>query len=623
MKKTKRLLPIYLFTAGLTAFAKSGVESVQLDYVALDASVGCNRILFQSSQHFKNTVFSIPRVIPGTGIETGRTYNITPTSKPGIYDLAISLYFPANDEDVKTGLASTYKKDPYACNWDKVKYDLNKNIKDPDLQIQRVTPIPLTSIEMRIPGLNAVGLIGRNVETNEEADILDYNGKYLTAHFAINENEKTLFQSQLVSAEGISTSVKFRFQARSRNGSVRAKIDSGNLAMNFAANATAKGFKFLGSADLSAVLKSSITENSVQITTESGTSEDVSKITNMLVDKILKEVGLALNQIQITEADRVKAGEGQIAVTAVVEVLKTKMSSEINFNMVSAPESATAQTEVKLKADMLNDPNSIEVKISAGYIDPSLGINLKAGETIAITPAYWSIDVVRFIEKREYLTASDIQTLKLGNTFEDLSNENMAVQNIVINGVPIAQGQWKPFSGRSPIAAPYKYRWVRIRRISERVRKESNVIPPKFEALKALPVFLTFSALGSSRFVQLAELLEVPDNPFWKALYEPQTGRVFLTAKKDLGMLRVRERFRDKGDLVYDPNPVILDELLQQRTNVFGNSEYTERHTLKDDAHAIVQQKTVGLFITRPRIMKASEFKHIEQAIQFLQMVKP
>lgn len=619
MKNSSWLIPFFLFNV---AHAKSGVESVQLDYVALDSSVECNRILFQSSQHFKQTIFAVPRVVPGNGIESARTYNITPTNRVGIYDLAISLYFPSNDELVKTGGASTFKKDLMACNWDKVKYDLNRNIKDPELQIQRVTPIPLTSIEMRIPGVQALGVIGRSVETNEESDILDYNGKSLTVHFDVNEVEKNLFQSRLVSEEGISTSVKFRFQARSRNGSVRAKIDSENLAMNFSAAASAKGLKYLGSADLSATLKSSVTSQSVQVTSEAGTGDDISKITNMLVDKILKEVGLAMNQVQLNETDRAKAGSGQIAVAAVVEILKTKMGSEISFNLVSAPESATAQTELIIRTDRLNDPNNAEIKLKAGYIDPSSGFNLKAGETIAITPAYWFIDEIKYIEQREYLTESDIKTLKLANIFEDLANENMSIKNISLNGILFAQGEWTPFSGRSPISSPNKYRWARIRSTPSVSRKESNVFSAGMQSLNNLKVYLTFSALGDSQLVQLSDFVNIPENPFWKALYEPQTGRVLLTAKKDLGNVRFRERMRGKNELARAPNPVILDQILQERINVFGNHTYTASKVLKDDSQAITLQKTVVLYVTRPRVMKASEFKHIQQAIEFL-LIKP
>ncbi len=542
----------------------------------------------------------------GTGEERGRTYNIAPSDRPGIYDLSVSLYFPANDERLKTSGASTFKKDSGACNWDKVLADLNRTIKDTEMQIQRVTSIPLTSIEVKIPGIAYTGLIGRNVETNEEADILDYVGTARNANFKITETEKKNFEAKLVSSEGLNATVKFHFQARSRNGSVTAKIDSQNLAQNFSVAAAAKGLKYLGSADLNATLKSSVTSNAVRITSEAGTNEDLGKITNMLVDKILKEVGLAMTNVQLSEADKAKAGSGQIALAAIVEILKTKMSSEISFNLVSAPESASVQTETKLKTDRLNDPNVIEVKVSAGYTDPSLGIAINAGQSITITPVSWYLDEIEYKESRSYLTYSEILLLNLGGVFDDVLNEKMKINDVTINGTRLAEGKWN----LAGIASPNKYRWARVQSPAEPHRKASNIILPNVKSFGELPIYVTFSELGDSRFIKLSELLE-SENPYYKAVYNDQTGRLILTAKQNLGTIRIRERLRGPENII--TKPVILDQVFQQKTNLFNNSEYTGRLILKEDKEAIVKQKTVVLFIGRPRVMNTSELKLFSQ----------
>lgn len=617
------LMAAVLVSGNPFVFAKSGVESVQLDYVALNLSTDCNRIFFRSSQHFKGTIFAIPRVVTGNGVEKSRTYNIRQSIEPGYYDLTISLYFPSNDEAIKSTGASTTKKDHDACNSDRVIYDLNQNIRDREAQIQRISSIPLTSVEMRIPDIKALGQIGRNVETNEESDVLDYNGKSLTAHFKITEAEKNHFQSRLVTPEGIATSIRFRFQARSREGSVTAKINTENLAQNFSAAASAKGFKFLGSGDLSATLKSSVTEQSVQIISEAGKSEDIGKITNMLIDKILKEVGFSMANIQLNESDRAKAGSGQIAVAAIAEILRTKIQSEISFNLVSAPESATAQTQLKIRTDKLNDPNSIEATLSSGYNDPSLGIDLKAGQTITLTPAYWYTDEIDYSkESREYLTKSDLRILKLANIFQDLGNEDLKVENLDVNGVLMAQGQ---FDSLSYIKSSKKYRWARIRKVVNRLRKESGIIKPNLAELEKLRIFLTFQGLGESRFVQLAEFLKNPDNPLWSAIYDQQNGRLFLTAKKDLGSLRIRETMNKKDELQYHKGTLILDQVLQQTKDMFGNLSYGQAHVISEDKKAISLQKSVTLYVTLPRVMKASEIRHLQQgnaAGDFLQTIK-
>lgn len=604
-------LSLLMALSGPAAHAKSGVEAAQLDYVTLDTSVECNRILFQSSQHFKQTLFVIPRVVPGTGIDGARTYNITPTSKPGIFDLSINLYFPANDEVLKSSAASTIKKDLLACNWDKVKYAINKNIQDPQQKIKTISRIPLTSIEVRLPDIKDVGLIGRSLSTSEESDILDYYGKSLTVHLKINETEKNIFQSQLVTPEGIGASVKFRFQARSRNGSVHASVNLQNLVQNFSAAASAKGLKFLASADLSATLKSSLTENSIQITSESGSTDESAKITNMLIEKVFKEVSLSSENISAGPTKEAKAGSGQISVAAVVEILKTKINSEISYNLIAAPESASAVSELRLHSERLNDPNIMEVTLSAGYLDPSLGLTLNAGQSLTITPAYWYLDKINYVENRRYLSSGEMQNLNLGSYFPDLVDRSMNVQDIEVNGTLLAEGSWTPFNGKSPISSFSKHRWVRIQREPVRYRDSSNIIPSTIEALTELPIYLTFSELGDRRAIKIADLLN--ENPFWSAVYDSLTGRVILTAKQNLGTLRFREKLRGKDAVQYSKGPITLDEVFQMKLGMWGQTNYTQAKTLRADDRAIVLQKSVMLYVNRPKVLNAAEAKYVRQ----------
>lgn len=609
----KNLLTSLIAFAALTpsfATAKSGVEAAQLDYVALDTSVECNRILFRSSQHFKHTLFVIPRIVPGTGVDGARTYNIVPTGKPGVYDLTINLYFPSNDEVLKSSTASVIKKDNMACNWDEVKYSLNKNIQDPQLKITTIGKIPLTSIELRIPEIKDVGLIGRSITTNEEADILDYYGKSLAVHIKITEAEKSIFQSKLVSQDGIGAIVKFRFQARSRNGSVHASVNLENLVQNFSAAASAKGLKFLASGDLETTLKSSLTENSIRITNESGTTEDSARITNMLIDKIFKEVSLSTENISAGATKQAKAGSGQVSVAAVIEILKTKINSEISYNLVAAPESASAQTEIKLRTDRLNDPNVAEVTLIAGYGAPSLGLTLNSGQSTTITPSYWSLDKINYIENRKYLSSGEIQNLNLGSYFPDLLEQSMVVQDIDINGTLLAEGKWTPLSGSSPVAMPGKYRWVRIQKEPIRFRDSSNIIQPTLEALTQLPIFVSFSELGDRRLFKLSELLE--ENPFWSATYDTLTGRLIVTAKQNLGTLRFHDRMRGKENIQYASIP--LDQVFQIRTGFWGGLTYQKAHTLREDPRSIILQKSIVLSVTRPKNLTANELKYLKQA---------
>jgi hypothetical protein len=600
---------IFALTAVLSmhpgVFAKSNVEAAQLDYVALDASVDCNRIFFKGSQHFKGVLFVVPRVVPGTGVEGGRTYNLRPiVGKPGFYNLMINIYFPANDELAKSN-ASNFKRDRLACNWDLVKNAVNKDIADPTQRVQTISRIPLTSLEVRIAGIQDVALLGRSLVSSEEADILDYYGKSMTAIFQINESERIAFQSQLVSNEGIPASVKFRFQARNRNGSVHAKVDTATLTRNL--SAAVKGKRLVTSAELSVMLKDSLTANSIQITSEGGSSPElIEKISSQIIAKIFQEISLKAKDAETRKAT---AGSGTVSAAVVMDIVKTKVSGEIDFNLISAPETATAQSELRLHTESLNDPNITEIKVTSSYLDPSAGMDpLKAGQTFSISAAYWYMDRITYPEVRRYLSLSDMLEMKLNGLFDDLNNSNMKVENVSVNGNVFAEGTWAAYPGFSFISSPKKYRWVQIIREANRARVISELIPPTLKALTSLPISLTFSELNDRRLFSMADLLE--PNPFWTATFDKFSGQLFITAKQDLGHIRFREQMFGKENMELGP-PVVLDEVLEQKLHFFGEKEYVERHVRKADQKPMIKQKTIVLYVSRPRVLSTAEKKRL------------
>jgi hypothetical protein len=634
----------------VSAHATPAVEATQLDYVALDASVECNRILFQSSQHFKRTIFAMPRLVPGTGLEAGRVYEISPAERPGFYHLYLRFYFPANDEVIKGSAASSFKRDLQACNWDAVKHAINKSIPDSRDRIETVSRIPLTSLEVRIPGIRSVARIGRSqdeavfvekptakgpMNTKDtakegEANIIDYYGRSLTAHFLINEADRAFFERQIVSGSGMPVEIQLRFQARSRDGSVHARIDTQNLIANFEAQTSIQGLKFLTGAQVAVALRASLNEKSIQISTESGSSATIQNVADKIFDKVMNEISLSIPAKPEAKAADGKppaggAAEGKIALAAALDVLRTKVSSEISYNNFTGSEVATAQTELAFRVDRLNDPNVAEVELKAGYKDPSAGFTMNAGQSITINAAFWFIEKIKYPEVSVYLNLSDLKLLELGTVFPDILDHQMEINNIELNGILFAEGKWKALS---LVPNFQRYRWRRVIRTADRVRTSSGVIEPTAEAMAELPVAISFSELGDRRFFKIKDLMAsgatdtksgaIVENPYVSTLFDRTTGRLVLTAKQNLGTIRFRDLMTDTASLKVEPKGVVLEEVVQETLNPWGKRSITQRHSLKSDADPIVLQKTLLLYVGRPRVLKASELSAIKSRAQTL-----
>jgi hypothetical protein len=606
-------------SVGLAIFslqAPAAVESVALDYVALDNSVDCHRTFFRSSQHFKGTIFAVPRVLQGngvyaaTGLESTRIFNILPSKNPGFYDLTVYLYFPANDESARGSKASLFKKDNEACNWDEAIAAINKNIADPKDWVKVASNIPLTAIEMKIPGFARAGRVG-TFSSIEEPSILEYYGKSISVHFEITELERQLFESQVVSYGGIDASIKMYFRARSRTGSVNAKIDTEGLVSNFSAEAKAKGMKYVGEANLAALLTSAVQKTSIEIHGEEGSSsESLGKVTLQIIEKVFKEVSLLPVDTAAKKTASAKDPSSVVDVSAVMDILKKRLSGTISFEMFSASEVASAQREVNLQTERLKDPNLNEVTVKAQYLDPSSGVSLNAGETITIVPAYWYIEKFEYREKKVYLSETDLKDLRLDEHFSDLTDERMHIANRTINNNSVAIGSWYPLLFGDKVQLPYRFRWLRVLREASNSRISSNEIPTTYEALKELPVFLSFSKLGDRKFTRLSNLMG--DNEFWNAVYDTQTGRIILTAKIDLGTIRFRERIRGKENIEVGSTPVILDEVFEIMHSPFGRKSTRDYHMIKSDAKPMIKQKAIVFNVSRPMKLAGKELEYVK-----------
>jgi len=601
-----RIFMFFIVLSNLTmASAKQNIESVQLDYVPLDTSVECNRIFFRSSQsNSANTIYMIPKPVLGTGVKGAKVYYISrlPNNK---YQLKVNFYFPRNDESPTVNSAILARKDLQYCNYDRVKSFLNQNVKDQNQLITTITKIPATGIQINIDGIKATSYSGKKPGSDEQLDIYEYDGKVVTALFEISEEESLYFQSNLISSEGITAKVKFHFQARSRQSSISARINSESLVQNLTTQLKANKIKYISATQLDAFLQRSVDNRSVEIISQNATPEMLSKITQIISDKVLNEIALANSQKSLpAKVDQSKntstANNGLIDINLVLNVIQTKINQTINFDFVSNPESSVAQTDLKLQTDRLNDPNLAEVQLTAGKTDPTTSISVSQNQEFTISLPYWHTEKTKYIGSTKYLSLSEIQKFNLASYFPIILSENMSIVNLTINGTPLAQGRYTPLSEINNIPYPNKYRW----KITEYFPETSKISSGNFSNLKLstlanLPIYISFSNFSDGLMIKLSDLLK--PNEFVQAEFIESTGQIIVLAKKDLGILRFRSRFNTPEYIKKTALPQPMIEYSFEKIDIFDNRTLIQKVIVKQEDHAITEQKTVAVTITRPK----------------------
>lgn len=596
--------------------AASKVDAIQLDYIALDDSVKCNREFFGSSQRFLSTIFMAPKVMPGTNPDGKRSYSFIPKG-PNKWDLHLRFIFPNNEKAGRLRGASSQTGNLDECNLDRVRESLNKSITDGRPKIKTVSKMPISSIEVRIPGFRNTGRVYEieeddNKDENKKdkntigkpgADILSYKGvNAITVNLEVNDQEKDAFYAQIVDDEGLPLRIKLIFQAQSRDGSASASIDSSALQAAFSA---AVGHQTaLTALDVKLGLQKSVTTEKISITSVASSSAEANKIIEGIIKKAVDQMNM---EVEKTIASKLKTDgkdKGKIELSTVLEIISNTASKGVDYNNIVNLE-ASAQFERRLKVTSLRDHNIREIPVHADWSSPSMGAYMKAGMSMKINAAHWKIEKLSYEEVKTYLTESDLAELDK-YALKILTDRNVRIENETINGFTLAIGKMEvsplwSFGGVVPMTG--EYRFVRIRKEAVRSQIESGQIGESREDMAALPVGLSFSNVSASRPISLAKILSVPENhPFLGVAFDDITGTLTLTAKQDLGIVHFRELMSaaNSNEVIYETKkPEILEKIVVEQH--FGRTiKETEEHEVSRDNRPIVQQKVITFHVTYP-----------------------
>jgi len=616
------------------ATAASGVEASQLEYVSLGSLTDCTRIFLRSTRHFQGTIFMLPKVIVGSlSVEDTTPYYIQAIPGTQEYNLYVRLSFPVTDarRGGVSANASTISRDYDTCNDDTVLDAINRDARTRDQRITKISPLPLIGIEVSLPGVIGksamIGSHNHNDESNRDVSILDYNGKTMTAVFRISENERALFQEQLMTEIGIPGEVRFHFLARVRNGSVHAQVDLRSLMGSF--QAAFKGSHLITKAQLRSYLSNLEIQQYIKITSEEGTSDVGRKISDNIIEMIQKEFKLGeathggskssnsnspysynydsntdsngdmrLHPSPVPDGDSagtVDTDSEKISINAVLDVLSKKVNQEIVFEQISAPEKAVAQTEITLRSKRLNDPNVQWIKVASGYRSPTTGISLAQGMSTSVSFYSLRREEIQYIEEKVYLTESDLHDLHLEKYFPDIMKSNIKISNQTVNDIVFAVGEDdSPFLIRSYAS---KIRWYRINRYPQRRilgQERETGIP--FKQLSDMGLGVNFSSALGGGLINFERLMK--PSPFWEAKEDPNDGKLIITAKQNLGSMYLRESMNDATYI--QTRPVVLEEYVQEVVDYKNRAKVTARYEANVDKNAISLQTIVMFRVTRP-----------------------
>jgi hypothetical protein len=576
----------------------NGVEAVQLDYVALDASVRCNRTFFRSSRHFKNTIFAVPRVEVGgngstsvcakVGPEGKRAFDINATENKDEFLLFLRIFFPTTAEKMANAGASQHTRDYDACNLDQVRDFLNRNATAEN-RVDTISRLPLTDIEVSIPGIEEPG---RVLKDKGEADIINYYGTTQTVLFKINAKEYRYFINEVLKPDGLAANVKMVFKAKHRDGAIIVTIDTRTLSGSFAT--AVKGRTVMTKAEVAATIRGLNFSSAIKMSVDAGSKGSTERAEAMAMEKAMEAFASVPEVPSANPQQTDDAGDAQVSVKAVIDALASKVSRsfELEYN---ATESATAISKIVIRTKRMEDPNITQIELKAGYTHPTSSFYLRAGQSVSFIPAYTYIEDIDYDETRYHLTLAEMQELELHRRFPSMTSPYMTITNQNRNGVIVAEGTWVKHA-----IAPFFYRWRREQ--SFPVRSCTNAtfkrLRPSQQMIEELPVLIGFSNEGGRGLYTLAELAQGKPG-VWEGSYDLRTGQVRIKALMDLGLVNFKDEMKEDEDVVYRKSPVELDLVSEEVTNILGSMVRGVEKILNSDSQAISKQKTIVIHVLR------------------------
>ena len=592
---------LLIFNFASNAFAN--LNTTQLKILSIDQTINCNRVIFEGSFQNRNTYYILPEVKPGSGKMGVNNYTIK-KMKPNEYKLEINFYF-ANKENLKQRTsAAIASPEANTCDIDTLKDFISRKKKIPSSDIVIAT-LPINRIMIRLNNIDKVSIIESNLAESMTPKIFDFENKPFKAEFILNESEKAFFQSELISKNGIDAKIEFEFFAASQTGFIKAEIESSEIIASLEAEYKQSGLlKKMGALDIEAVIKKYINNKTVKISSQGEVDDKISEqIVNQLISSMLSKINQFIDRSN-PKANKI-GDKSTISIEALISLLKSEQKIEYTKEFIKNAERASAFRILNLSSTLLNDPNSIDLKLN--ILSPSLhlGTELKMGDQLIFSIHGYRTEYINYSEiKSEYLKSNEVVELNSIFSIPQLTNPNYKLENKNYNGVLISElTDLKITSGLNSLFFLRstnhiaKFRWKK-HEINPKTINHSSKLVKILTSVDLSDVNLSLS-FGNGFSTNITFLNALADNPFVKAELIPNSNQIIITAKKNLGMIRIRGSFNSDEYVNYYKSPLTIKSIEQQSLNSESEVMASKYYFLESDIKPIEWYKSILLFVQK------------------------
>jgi hypothetical protein len=506
-----------------------GVEFVTVPVPGED----CDSIVLKGTRSFRGRAYVLPQAYVGVDAATKPLFEILPNDD-GSFSVRLGIFFPGGsaDDQMRADNNRRIRKD---CTFSQIRKVVNENLPE-DEHIGEPSPLLVNHIKANLPGADAPALIG-----HEGTDILSYVGQDAIVEFRYkDEAALKAFVARLRSNVGVQLDLDFVFSAQTADN-VEATVDfrSNSDKLDAALGAGVPADGLMVEADFRARIASVVQQMDIDIVVDSS-NDSFRQLADRVVEKmILDNPALQIRPPATPEGlpNATPTPEGQpsavptvkIKVSAALEALKAQGTYKVKLTSIGAAVARTYTAHTVIRSNF-TEAGVNEMALYSDGQGSTYTEDITAGTSIILVPSGRATEDIEY-----HYRATGFRTK------EDLFSpyHSMAARFDLLNRYP-GSVRYRPDADAYMYAGYFNltyYTWGFETLTKDFVNRQFTRLEPR--AIEKLdPVGISFSRAG--RLYSFGQLAQEKD--LWDATIEGDENRITLTAKSDLGRLKLENR---------------------------------------------------------------------------------
>lgn len=535
-----------------SALGPAGVEFVTVPVPGSD----CDSIVLKGTRRFQGRAYVLPQAYVGVDATSKPLFQIL-ANQDGSYAVRLGIYFPGGRGDDQSRADNNRRIRP-DCSYSRIRDAVNANAPEAE-HITEPSPLVVNTIKAKMAGTEGVALIG-----HEGTDILSYVGQDAIVELKIRDEAALRdFVARLRSNVGIQVDFDFVFTAQTSDN-FEARVDfrqnSDKLDAAFAANVPLDGLMI--DAEFRARLARAMQTMNVELYVESS-SDAFRQFADRVFDRMVLENpalqirppalpdGLtpAPNQTTNNAAALIK-----IDVRAALESLKAQGNYRVTLTNIGEVASRTYTTHTVIRSNF-TEPGVSELSLYSDDTGSVFTEDITNGKAFYLVPSGRATEDIEYhYRPTTFRSRSDLFSAphNMRARFSLLSRYEDSVR------YP-ADGDAYMYDGWSVNVFNWSFYTWGMETLASDVhnRQFQRLEPGSIDSLDQ--VAITFSRIGRPyTFRQLTT-----EHDSFEARLESDKNRVLITAKTDLGRLKLENR--EAFHAVTHPASSASEELYERR----------------------------------------------------------